>query len=675
MRRFEGDVVMLRRGSKFWSWVHFVDMVVCQLTNLTHLRDVHTHTHVSAIRIGRWLDKERNDILVSVEYDKMRANVAREMIHLAGLSSVIKVIQNDSASAIAELSRSNESFDLVFLDHHKDLYLRDLKLMEKTRLIRKGTILFADNVIFPGTPEYLKYVRSSPKKYDTKFYECELEYTSTSRRSANCPYKRVQDEIVRDGVEISTYLYDDDVDVDEEVVLGEKKAWGVFDDDSSSSSSSSEDEDDDDDNNNNQRFFLETCVFLENSCPNMEKIVDEKLKLCIRAAYIACKERDVLKVLNTTKNIRDECWSRIESASSSSSSSETLRSIVSEVSVTYAGAAAAMSKDLRDALRAVDEGLIFAPGEPGSLRRRMLRRVADILTEIIILPPKNNKTSIDKKYTTIPSVLCTTMIDKFNNDDISCLPSSTTVQEFITSITTTKNYDGIDSKTYRSVIVRNAKDVSMWPARKRWIDLADLSRRFGDRTIPVEIGNMMLKGKQKWCERLLTVRELVNDYLIPSNRGLISSDKVCYLAQHALFEQLPSLKDDFTPPRFCRLGVLRRTNAWLGTRDTVTPLHYDSYHNIFVQVGGVKVVKLIDPTSCHVDSLYVVGDKKGLHAQGNVSEVDVENPDYVRFPLFRKVNVLECVVYPGDILFIPKGWWHHVRSLSTSFSVNFWVDI
>lgn len=212
----------------------------------------------------------------------------------------------------------------------------------------------------------------------------------------------------------------------------------------------------------------------------------------------------------------------------------------------------------------------------------------------------------------------------------------------------------------------------MWPARKSWIDLSNLSRRFGDRTIPVEIGTLKSSKDKGWCERLLTLREFISEYLQPSNRGSIASDRVCYLAQHALFEQLPSLKNDFTPPRFCRLGVLRRTNAWLGTRDTVTPLHFDSYHNIFVQVGGSKRVKLIDPDFC--DKLYV-SKQGGLESQGNVSQVDVEDPDLKRFPLFRDVKVLECVVHPGDILFIPKGWWHHVRSLTTSFSVNFWMDI
>ena len=377
-------------------------------------------------------------MLISVEYDERRARIAREMIELAGLSSVIKVIRSDSSSAIAELARRGEVFDLVFLDHHKDLYLRDLKLMERTAVIRKGTILFADNVIFPGTPEYLKYVRSSPTKYRTKFYECELEYTSTSRRSANCPYKRVQDEIVRDGVEISTYLGNDGEHADKK----KPAAWNMFDGDDSSSSSDDEEEKDDDDDNNTREFFFESCVFLKNSCPDMERKVDERLKPCVRAAHLACEQRDVNRVLSTTREIREECWRQIES-SESSSSPELLRSIISEVSVTYAAAAAALGKDLRHGLRAVDEGLLFAPGEAGSLRRRMLRRVADILTVMI----EKNDDEVPQCDLIIPS--CIDDKDK-TKSDIPVLSSDVTVNDFQAAITS----------TYRPVLVRRVINLS-----------------------------------------------------------------------------------------------------------------------------------------------------------------------------------------------------------------------
>ena len=144
-----------------------------------------------------------------------------------------------------------------------------------------------------------------------------------------------------------------------------------------------------------------------------------------------------------------------------------------------------------------------------------------------------------------------------------------------------------------------------------------------------------------------------------------------YLAQHPLFEQLPNLRRDFSVPPCCSVGSLQHVNAWLGPAGTVTPLHFDSYDNVLTQACGYKRVRLY-PAS-QTPNLYVkAAGGDGLDAQGNVSAVDIEAPDLARFPDFAKAEGCEAVIGPGDGLFIPAGCWHHVRSLSTAFSVSFW---
>lgn len=54
-----------------------------------------------------------------------------------------------------------QGIDLMFLDHYKPAYTTDLKLCEQLGLVRPGSVLAADNVIKPGNPPYLEYVRSS----------------------------------------------------------------------------------------------------------------------------------------------------------------------------------------------------------------------------------------------------------------------------------------------------------------------------------------------------------------------------------------------------------------------------------------------------------------------------------------------------------------------------------
>ncbi len=45
-----------------------------------------------------------------------------------------------------------------------------------------------------------------------------------------------------------------------------------------------------------------------------------------------------------------------------------------------------------------------------------------------------------------------------------------------------------------------------------------------------------------------------------------------------------------------------------------------------------------------------------------------------QFPMFAGAEYVEAVLEPGEILYIPKGWWHYIRSLDVSASVSFWWD-
>ena len=109
------------------------------------------------------------------------------------------------------------------------------------------------------------------------------------------------------------------------------------------------------------------------------------------------------------------------------------------------------------------------------------------------------------------------------------------------------------------------------------------------------------------------------------------------------------------PPRF-----------WLGPAGTVTPLHADYDDNIFVQLWGRKRIFLAPPQD---DALLYTREANALLFG---SPFDPEAPDYARFPLARQAALVECIVEPGDLLYVPAGWYHQVRSLSFSLSANRW---
>ncbi len=100
---------------------------------------------------------------------------------------------------------------------------------------------------------------------------------------------------------------------------------------------------------------------------------------------------------------------------------------------------------------------------------------------------------------------------------------------------------------------------------------------------------------------------------------------------------------------------------WFGPAGTVTPLHHDTSNVLFVQVHGRKRFTLISPLESHC--LY--------NDVAVYSEVDLGAPDLASYPLFARARQIQLVVEPGETLFIPVGWWHHVEALDVSISLSF----
>ncbi|WP_071898528.1 cupin-like domain-containing protein [Cystobacter ferrugineus] len=108
-----------------------------------------------------------------------------------------------------------------------------------------------------------------------------------------------------------------------------------------------------------------------------------------------------------------------------------------------------------------------------------------------------------------------------------------------------------------------------------------------------------------------------------------------------------------------------RPNMWLGPAGTITPLHRDLVDNALAQVFGRKQLLLYPPEQSRF--LYTWSNSKLLDG----AKVDPDHPDPRQYPLFEQARGLECTLEPGELLFIPAGWFHKVRSLSLSLSISF----
>ncbi|XP_075041678.1 catechol O-methyltransferase A-like isoform X1 [Mixophyes fleayi] len=96
---------------------------------------------------------------------------------ITGQTCKVELLLGSTSALIPQLKKKFdiEKFDLVFIDHWKVSYLPDTKLLEESDLLRAGTVLLADNVTCPGAPDYLQYVRNSPR-YQSQYYPAQLEY-------------------------------------------------------------------------------------------------------------------------------------------------------------------------------------------------------------------------------------------------------------------------------------------------------------------------------------------------------------------------------------------------------------------------------------------------------------------------------------------------------------------
>jgi hypothetical protein len=110
---------------------------------------------------------------------------------------------------------------------------------------------------------------------------------------------------------------------------------------------------------------------------------------------------------------------------------------------------------------------------------------------------------------------------------------------------------------------------------------------------------------------------------------------------------------------------------WIGNRITVQT-HYDLLYNIACVVGGRRRFTLFPPAQ--VANLYM-GPLDFTPAGAPVSMVPLKDPDLVRYPKFAEAlrHAASVELEPGDGIYIPYAWWHHVESL-TPFNVlvNYW---
>jgi hypothetical protein len=210
------------------------------------------------------------------------------------------------------------------------------------------------------------------------------------------------------------------------------------------------------------------------------------------------------------------------------------------------------------------------------------------------------------------------------------------------------------------VVLRDVCD--SWPAQRLW-NADYLAERLGAAEVEVmtgreddplyEINSDRHKSRMPFDRYAAAVAatERGNDLYLTANNKLLANPAAAPLWDDYTLDERYLAPDPDHGAAF----------LWFGPGGTVTPLHHDTINVMFNQVAGTKKFVLISPLESHC--LY-----------NNIavySDVDPLRPDLQRFPEFARVRPVHLTIEPGETLFIPVGWWHHVQSVDQSISVSF----
>ena len=221
----------------------------------------------------------------------------------------------------------------------------------------------------------------------------------------------------------------------------------------------------------------------------------------------------------------------------------------------------------------------------------------------------------------------------------------------------------------KPIIISNSFD---WQATQKW-NIEYLKALYPEKSVILPIFSDEPAEINKEIEALeLKLPEALD--LIYNNSD---QSKKYYLMQQSMYKDFPDLLSDIALPKYADKQNKHVINLWLGEAGVNTRPHYDTYNNFLTQIVGRKRVRLFAPTDSHNMYPYAINDDfLGNNSPVYISRIrdtDLVNDD--EFPNLNMVTCFEGILYPGDLLFIPAGWWHEVKSLDISISVNFWWKI
>jgi hypothetical protein len=212
----------------------------------------------------------------------------------------------------------------------------------------------------------------------------------------------------------------------------------------------------------------------------------------------------------------------------------------------------------------------------------------------------------------------------------------------------------------RPLVARRA--FSRMPAVKKWTT-GYLDRRIGDEIVPVSTRPehpSLYRSSPEVYECKMLFGDFLRQIVRPSPSNLHITARNGLLAQQPyrlLINDLAIASDIFEYPYqdLCRVSLL------IGGAGTTVSMHYDILNVCLGQIMGRKSIYLIPPFLGY----------KMRNEIGTFASIDLrgDDPDRIMAEHFGSM-VAKVTLCPGDLLFIPVSWWHHVIAETTSITLS-----
>ena len=210
----------------------------------------------------------------------------------------------------------------------------------------------------------------------------------------------------------------------------------------------------------------------------------------------------------------------------------------------------------------------------------------------------------------------------------------------------------------RPVIITGMLDD--WDIMQRW-SLDTIKSRIGDKMINIQYGR---EGAADYeVNHLRHVKEMtVGEYLdmvkkcSPTNDFYFTSRNSRSPGVREIMELLRQEAGSLP-----YLNDMMAGSVWIGPAGTITPLHQDPVDNMMVQIIGRKRIfaaPAADIVHLYPDRFYY-------------SPFNPAAPDYSTYPNAANASFAECILHPGEILFLPVGAWNRVESLAIALTLTY----